>query len=140
MRFPKPAKRSPKPRKRVKRSVRPHAVRQTKRAAQERHLDRLWRVWILRGGQGPIPCWRKGCWEQATDAAHIVSRRYKRTRWHPLNGLPLCRDCHARYTRLPRKWDIAVSRQHPERFALLWHLARNGPMPDLDKAARELAG
>jgi hypothetical protein len=139
LRLPKPAKRSPKPRKRVKRSIRPHAVRQTKRAAQERKLDSLWRVWILRGWQGPIACWECN-WEQATDAAHIVSRRYKRTRWHPLNGLALCRRCHARFTRNSMAWDVAVSRRHSERFALLWRMARNGPMPDLDQAARELAG
>jgi hypothetical protein len=136
VRFPKPAKRSQKPRKRVKRSVRPHAVRQTKRAAQERKLDRLWSRWILRGGNPLCFC----CTRKATDAAHIVSRRYKRTRWTPYNGLPLCRECHTAFTRQPRAWDVAVSRVFPETFAHLWNLARNGPMPDLNEAARELAG
>jgi 5-methylcytosine-specific restriction endonuclease McrA len=136
MRFPKPAKRSPKPRKRVKRSVRPHAVRQTKRAAQERKLDALWGRWILLGE--PL-CWN--CQRnRATDPAHIVSRRYKRTRWQIANGLPLCRTCHDRFTRQPKAWDIAVSRMYPATFSHLWKLARNGPMPDLDQAARELAG
>jgi 5-methylcytosine-specific restriction endonuclease McrA len=140
MRFPKPAKRSPKPRKRVKRSVRPHAVRQTKRAAQERKLDRLWADRILGGHPRTERCWI-GCGRFATDAAHLISRRYKLTRWHPANGKPLCRECHAYYTARPEVWEIRVEQWLTADFyAYLWNTANRKGRVDLDQAARELAG
>jgi hypothetical protein len=139
--LPKPPKRARKPPKALRRGKapqrrsRPAAQRRTKRAAQERELDRLWSRWVL--ADEPL-CW--SCQRhRATDPAHIVPRRYKRTRWLLANGLPLCRACHDRYTRHPRAWDCDVSRAFPATFAHLWRMARYGPMPDLAAARAELA-
>jgi hypothetical protein len=138
VRFPKPAKRSPKPRKRVKRSVRPHAVRQTKRAAQERTLDAKWSDRVF-------TAWGSVCWlcyaRPATDPMHLVSRRYKPTRWLLFNGRPGCRQCHDYYTAHPREWDVVVAcRIGLVQWRELRALARSGEPVDLDAAARELAG
>lgn len=127
----KPLRRSTKP---IARRVRPKARRQTERARLERECDRLWGRLILR----EAPRCSFDCERPATDAAHIVSRRYKHTRWHPANGLALCRQCHDWYTRHPRSWDIAVSRRMPETFAWLWRQARSGEKPDLTATKRAL--
>jgi 5-methylcytosine-specific restriction endonuclease McrA len=134
--LPKPQKRSPKPRKPVKRSVRPHAVRQTKRAAQRRRLDRLWRKAVM--GEGKPLCWN--CGDPATDAAHLVSRRYNVTRWDRRNGLPLCRPCHNHFTRKPKEWDIVLWIHMPQIYGDLRRQAFGFGPVDLDQAARELAG
>jgi len=37
--------------------------------------------------------------------AHGFSRRYRGTRWLPINGFCLCSGCHVRYTHDPLAWD-----------------------------------
>jgi len=41
--------------------------------------------------------------------AHIVSRRYKSTRWRLDNCFLLCSACHTYYTHRPLEWDIFVA-------------------------------
>ena len=37
--------------------------------------------------------------------AHIVSRRYRLTRWDYDNAVALCRNCHVFYTHRPLEWE-----------------------------------
>lgn len=37
--------------------------------------------------------------------AHGFSRRYRGTRWLPINGFCLCSGCHVTYTHNPLDWD-----------------------------------
>jgi hypothetical protein len=137
LRFPKPAKRSPKPRKRVKRSIRPHAVRQTKRAAQERKLDRLWSL-AVRGRDGHR-C-RMHCGRNGTDAHHIHGRSHKGTRWVLDNGITLCRQDHQEAHRRPKHFKEFVQWYLVSEEAWLALAEKLSQRPDLDQAARELAG
>jgi hypothetical protein len=137
MRFPKPAKRSPKPRKRVKRSVRPHAVRQTKRAAQERKLDRLWSAHVLGRDRNCQLCGLK----PATDAHHIFGRTKKSTRWEVDNGVGLDRICHGLAHEFAEPFHVwAAERLGENRYIQLFTQSRWSGRVNLDQAARELAG
>lgn len=48
--------------------------------------------------------------------AHLVSRRYRATRWDSRNAVCLCSGCHVRYTFDPLAWDAWCS----ERFPAVW--------------------
>jgi hypothetical protein len=52
--------------------------------------------------------------------AHVVSRRYWQTRWHPDNSVVLCARCHVYYTHRPLEWWEFVARffgtEHMERL------------------------
>lgn len=105
MTWAKPEKRGPKPRKRIavrsvpKRSVKPRKKRKGKRASLARECDRLWSLIVKHGGK---------CDECMTgehlQAAHGISRRYRATRWLPINGFPLCRSHHVFFTHRPLEW------------------------------------
>lgn len=43
-----------------------------------------------------------------TQCAHVVSRRYRATRWDPDNAVPLCATHHLVYTGQPVAWDAAL--------------------------------
>jgi hypothetical protein len=137
LRFPKPAKRSPKPRKPVKRSVRPHAVRQTKRAAQERKLDRLWSQKVKERANGRC----EACSVEATDAHHIFGRTRKSVRWTLTNGIALCRPDHrAAHKHRESFMEFVFRLLGPINFATLCEREQFRGRVDLDQAARELAG
>lgn len=114
--LPKPEPRPPKPRKRIavrsvpKRSVKPRKKRKGKRASLARECDRLWSLIVkCRIGCEALVL---SCCEnlysvfQSYQAAHGFSRRYRATRWLPINGFRLCRACHVYYTHRPLEWDV----------------------------------
>lgn len=41
--------------------------------------------------------------------AHLISRRYRATRWDPTNAVALCIRCHKRFTEHPLEWDLWCS-------------------------------
>ena len=92
---PKPERRSAKARKPLprvhvggKRSRVPEAL--AKHRSWEREADRLWSR-IVRSLR--IMCCRCGC-RPVADPHHLISRRYRQTRWLVDNGAPLCKGCH----------------------------------------------
>lgn len=107
---PKPVRRGPKPRARIarrtpirrgappKRTSRPHPIRQTPTAADQREADKLWSAVVLKLADHKCEACNLLGWRirRATDAAHVFSRRCLTTRHMPQNGVALCRRCHDR--------------------------------------------
>jgi 5-methylcytosine-specific restriction endonuclease McrA len=92
--LPKPTKRGPKPKRRLRK------YRKTSRAKLAREADKLWSLAVRKKGQCEL------CGERKfLQAAHGFSRRYRGTRWVLLNGFCLCRGCHVKYTHDPLGWD-----------------------------------
>jgi hypothetical protein len=105
VRLPKPARCSPKPSKRVKRGRRARQRRKGGAAWAGRECDRLWSQIVHASG----PCYladRPGhvC-SGSLQAAHGFSRRYRVTRWLPINGFRICSGAHVKYTHDPLAWD-----------------------------------
>lgn len=73
------------------------AHRKTPLAALERRLDGLWQQVVKRG----IPQHQRGQWE----AAHIVTRKFKSTRWAANNGVPLLIRDHRYYHHNVKEWE-----------------------------------
>lgn len=104
--FEKPAKRGPKPPKRIKRggpikrTSRPRKKRKSVRARLIEKADALCRALVLK---------REAC--EACQSveypqwAHGYSRRYLRTRWSTWFTFRLCRGCHYLYT---KHWELWV--------------------------------
>jgi NAD-dependent dihydropyrimidine dehydrogenase PreA subunit len=88
--LPKPAKRQPKARKPLRRTSRPRPVRKSASAAMERKAGRLWSLLVL--SRAPV-CERCGV-ERPVHAHHLISRRYRSTRYVLHNGAALCAACH----------------------------------------------
>lgn len=102
MRIPKPARRSPKPRKRVRRTKRGG------KAWAARECDRIWGELVRAKNDGV--CWLLGRTDGHTckgpiQAAHGFSRRYRATRWLTVNGFPLCAGGHLKYTYDSVSWN-----------------------------------
>ena len=76
------------------------------------------------------------CWGEL-QCAHVLSRRFKSTRWDPTNAVALCAGHHDWYTRHPLAWnDWRMNYLGAGRFADLLHRAYHGPKPD-EKMIRE---
>lgn len=56
----------------------------------EKTLDNLWQKAVKKRDNGRC----RICYDIATDAHHLVSRRNKSTRWDINNGIAVCRLCH----------------------------------------------
>lgn len=97
MRIPKPAKRGPKPRKRIAKTPR-HS-----RKKLALYADSLWSQ-IVRKREGGCVSGRPSH-AGVFQAAHGFSRRYHATRWNLRNGFKLCQGCHVYYTHRPLEWD-----------------------------------
>jgi 5-methylcytosine-specific restriction endonuclease McrA len=89
-RFPRPEKRARKPPRRIPRNARIRQHSLTRHSKLEKLADDIWAL-IVRS-TAPV-CVR--CKTRATaQADHLVSRRYRATRWVISNGCPLCAGCH----------------------------------------------
>ena len=79
---------------------------------------------IVRASNGPL-CENR-CGRLATDAAHIIGRKYSHTRTDTLNAFALCAQCHARFTDHHGEWmdfiNATIGRQEYDR---LWEKAHN---------------
>jgi hypothetical protein len=91
-------------RKPIERRSRPRRQRKTTLAAQGRKADRLWSLIVRARGlcevdstgpkhSGPL------------QGAHGISRRYRNTRWLPINGFCLCAAHHVYFTYRPLEWE-----------------------------------
>ena len=63
---------------------------QTPDAALKRRADALWGKIILKMYGGVCAA----CGNKATDPHHVIRRECIWHRWHPHNGIALCRTCH----------------------------------------------
>lgn len=61
---------------------------------QTKHLDGIWSTRIKLRDQH---CLRCGTTEKKLEAAHIIGRTCRATRWDLNNGLTLCFTCHQNY-------------------------------------------
>ena len=75
-------------------------------------------------GRGPC-VFRVDC-SGAVQCAHVVSRRYRVTRWNPANALPLCAGHHVYYTHHPLEWEAFIEHMHPGMLADLKKRALTG--------------
>ncbi|HKP75328.1 MAG TPA: HNH endonuclease [Longimicrobiaceae bacterium] len=137
--LPKPVKREKARRAPIPRRRRPSPVRRTARAAQERELDALWSIRVrLHKSGAPRVCWACA-FARATDAAHIIPRTYRRTRWVLANGLPLCRVCHQHFTAHPVEWEWRVQAgKGTDFYDALRRLSRTRGPVDMAAARKEL--
>ena len=51
--------------------------------------------------------------------AHLVSRRYRTTRWQAVNAVALCCRCHMRWTHDPLGWEAWCEERWPGRLVVL---------------------
>lgn len=91
-----------------KRASRPRKQRKGKRASLARECDRLWSL-IVRHSLGGRSCISGS--SHLLQAAHGFSRKYRATRWLPINGFPLTAGEHWRYTNDPLAWDEFLREQ-----------------------------
>lgn len=118
MNHPKPEKRAPRPRKRIARGKAPNKVRRTSRGALGRLADKLFSLIVRQQGscryhwlQRNHYTERNGACSGPLQCAHIVSRRYRSTRWDEDNAVPLCAAAHMKFTHDVVGWQIFVT-QH----------------------------
>lgn len=106
--FPKPEKR-----KRVKGRTSKHRAR---RKAKLRDADKLFSLFIRnRDGWACRKCGSV----QNIQCAHIVSRRYRATRWSPDNAIALCARDHVKFTYRPLEWEAWIDERFPGRLEAL---------------------
>lgn len=88
-------KRSPIPRRSA-----PRKRKRGRAASLAREADRLWSLVVRKRGECEV------CGSTLRlQAAHGFSRRYRNTRWLPINGFCLCSGDHKRFTHDPLGWD-----------------------------------
>lgn len=137
----KPVPRGPKPRKRIT-SKRPAGSRTSRRRKQRKaklkDADRLFSEVIrTRDGWACQACGSK----DRPQCAHLVSRRYRATRWNPSNAICLCAGCHTRYTFDPLGWDEYLENYCPSIWREMRRLARLGVAKvDYDEVCSYLRG
>ena len=103
--FPKPEKRSPKPRKPIARSKRPARVRQRGNRGKLRELADDMQSLYVRHAAG-WKCWVCPSTEwQEMQAAHLFAKsEYRSGRYFIENVVCLCFRCHKLYTHRPATW------------------------------------
>lgn len=117
----KPAKRGPKPKKRIQRNVRPRA-RSRKRSRVEAG-DRAWSHavrWLAMG-----VCEWPGCFRPATDAHHVFGKKaHPSLRYALDNGVALCRTHHVAAHADPARFRAWFSKLFPATWLRLQEAAR----------------
>jgi hypothetical protein len=98
-------KRSTKP---IRRNARPRKRRRGSQAALGRLADKLWARLVRRNGVCELaghPCKPGLKCSGVIQAGHGWSRRYRGTRWLPINGVAICSAHHVALTHDPIAWD-----------------------------------
>jgi len=132
--LPKPLHREKAP-KRITRTCRPRRKRRGGKAALAREADRLWSL-IVRGRGA---CEMEGDHGGPLQGAHGFSRRYRTTRWLPINGFCLCAGHHVAMTHDPLAWDDFLRRAWGEPvYQELKRLAQRTDAPDVAAAVARL--
>lgn len=84
----------------MKRRRRPRRERKSSQAELSRRCDRLWSEIVRSRGACEMPGKHGG----PLQGAHGFSRRYRGTRWLPINGFCLCAAHHVTMTHNPLAW------------------------------------
>jgi len=131
--LPKPVKREKRAPKLLRRT-RPRRRRKGKKANLAKEADHLWSLIVRRPGKCELCSSTNGL-----QGAHGFSRRYRATRWLPINGFCLCRKCHVYFTHRPLEWDDVLGIQWgiPVRDELR-RIALAGAKPDLEAIVESL--
>lgn len=128
MTLAKPAKRGPKPKRRIR--------AKSKRKAKLHDADRLFSLYI-RNRDG----WQcRACGSPFNvQCGHIISRRYRAIRFSPQNAVALCAKHHVYFTHRPIEWEAWVEERFPGRLATLKAQALAAhPTPDYEAICAEL--
>jgi hypothetical protein len=111
--IPKPAKRGKKPKRPIRRKA--------KRKAKLHDADKLFSQYIRgRDGWACVRCLSP----YSPQCAHLVSRRYRATRWVPENATTLCQKCHMRFTHNPIAFEDWCEERWPGRLEMMKGIAR----------------
>jgi hypothetical protein len=125
------ALRAPKP----ERKSRPRKKRKGSKAAMAREADRLWSLIVRSRGA----CEADGPHNGALQGAHGFSRRYRNTRWLPINGFCLCAGHHLRWTYDSLGWtDYLITAWGAPVYEELKRLAQKTTPPDVEAALAKL--
>jgi 5-methylcytosine-specific restriction protein A len=129
--LPKPEKRGPKPRKYIKSNPKNKGKRTSRRRkarkAKLKDADRLFSEYIrTRDNWTCQCCGRTRENGAAIQCAHIVSRRYRATRWSRSNAIALCSKCHVYYTYRVLEFEVFIEERYPGRLAELKPIAIAG--------------
>lgn len=123
------------PRCSIQRCGKPRKVDTYCRTHATREADRLFSILIRNRDQ---KC-RRCSAEFGMQCCHIISRRYRSTRWDPENAIGMCYKCHAWQTNWPLEgdafFDSLFGKGH---VAEMRYRALNWPTPDLDTVLYEL--
>lgn len=87
------------------RRKRPRRQRKSTRAELGRKADKLWSLIVRSRGRCEACGGGDGPGRFVLQGAHGFSRRYRGTRWLPINGFCLCSGCHVSFTHDPLAWD-----------------------------------
>jgi hypothetical protein len=109
--IPKPTPRV-RQRKPIKRTSMPPRQSRSRAAAARRKADREWAAAVKERAAG-ICEWCER--ELGSDAHHVLSRRYLRSRHEVLNGVYLSRACHRKAHRQPVTFGKWLALEHPDR-------------------------
>ncbi len=101
-----------------------------------KEADRLFSLYVLNRDGWCLACGSP----EAGQCAHIISRRYRATRWDILNAVRLCQSCHVRYTHQPEEWREWADEHGFVPLDVLHDQALNHPVPDLGEVLSELRG
>ena len=131
--IPKPARRSAKPRKR------PRKQRKSTPAQLAREADKLWSTLVRSKGSCEAWAYQPPKCSGALQAAHGFSRRYRHTRWLPINGFALCQAHHMYWTHNPLAWEVYLRKMWgPDVYDDLRHTALLEFKPDVGAALEAL--
>jgi hypothetical protein len=70
--------------------------------------------------------------------AHIYTRGKHAIRWNPLNAVCLCAGHHVYYTNNPKKWDLIVEKEFPEKYKFVEEHQSDIWDKDIEKVLYEL--
>jgi predicted restriction endonuclease len=78
------------------------------------NADTRWKLAVLE--LDDYTCQMPGCGANTNlDAAHIIPRRFKATRYDPANGITLCRTHHEQFHQHPREFQSFLAHYLPRR-------------------------
>lgn len=87
--------------------------------------DRLWSMIVRARDRACVRCGERF----GLEAAHIIGRRYRGTRWDPANGRALCRTCHVDVGSTAERWVEIIGL---DEFHRLYRQAQQVTKPDLE--------
>lgn len=132
MKFPKPAKREPKPRLPIRRSKRPAPLRVRASRGELRELADNFMSLYVRHKAG-WTCWvcTSRRWEEMQMAHLFAKGPYPNGRYLEQNVRCLCKRCHRLYTDRPEEWrELLIEKLGEAEYQALWAVVqvRRGPI------------